>query len=132
AMLEVRDHGIGIAPDAQERIFQPFERAVPSREISGFGLGLYISRQIVEAHGGSLTVESAPGRGSTFTVRLPCSAPGQVVESSASPSTLTTTSTITSTITLTPTFELRRYLTGIGASRIRPEARATTPRSFRR
>ncbi len=71
AVLRVRDHGIGIAPGEQERIFQPFERGVPSRAISGFGLGLYIARQIVEAHGGAIAVASTPGQGSTFTVRLP-------------------------------------------------------------
>ena len=75
AVLAVKDQGIGIAPGEQQRIFGPFERAVPSREISGFGLGLYIARQIVEAHGGSIAVESAPGQGSTFTVRLPPRAP---------------------------------------------------------
>jgi len=75
AVLAVKDQGIGIAPGELQRIFGPFERAVPSREISGLGLGLYIARQIVEAHGGSIAVESAPGRGSTFTVRLPPRAP---------------------------------------------------------
>ena len=48
-----------------------FERAVTVRQYGGLGLGLYISREIVESHGGKLLVDSAPGRGSTFTVELP-------------------------------------------------------------
>jgi PAS domain S-box-containing protein len=71
ACLRVRDHGIGIAPEDQRRIFQRFERAVPVSHYSGFGLGLWIAREIVGAHGGSIDVDSAIGRGSTFTVRLP-------------------------------------------------------------
>lgn len=70
AWLEVRDRGIGIAPEASQRIFERFERAA-SRNFGGLGLGLYIVRQIVEAHGGSIGVESALGVGSTFTVKLP-------------------------------------------------------------
>jgi signal transduction histidine kinase len=69
--LTVRDHGIGIPPDAQERIFQRFERLVPVRHFGGFGLGLWIVRQIIEAHGGRVEVESRPEEGSTFTVELP-------------------------------------------------------------
>jgi PAS domain S-box-containing protein len=71
ARLEVRDGGIGIAPADQERIFEPFERAVPATAYPGLGLGLWIARQIAAAHGGSLTVESTPGRGATFVLRLP-------------------------------------------------------------
>lgn len=71
AVLRVVDHGIGIDEEHQKRIFQRFERAVTSRDFGGLGLGLWISRQIVEASGGSIEVESTPGRGSTFTVRLP-------------------------------------------------------------
>lgn len=71
ARLEVRDGGIGIAPADQERIFAPFERAVPATAYAGLGLGLWIARQIAAAHGGSLTVESTPGRGATFVLRLP-------------------------------------------------------------
>ncbi|HVY60307.1 MAG TPA: sensor histidine kinase, partial [Planctomycetota bacterium] len=71
ARLVVRDEGIGIAPEAQARIFDRFERAVSSRSFAGFGLGLWITRQIVEAHGGSIRVESAAGAGATFTVELP-------------------------------------------------------------
>jgi PAS domain S-box-containing protein len=72
ARLIVRDHGIGIAPEAQERVFQRFERAAASREYGGLGLGLYITQRIVAAHGGSITLDSAPGEGAAFTVLLPC------------------------------------------------------------
>lgn len=71
ARLGVRDHGIGIAPEEVERIFSRFERAVPSRAYAGLGLGLYIVRQIVTAHGGTIRVESQPGQGATFIVELP-------------------------------------------------------------
>jgi PAS domain S-box-containing protein len=71
ARLVVRDQGIGIAPKDQRRIFLRFERAVSERHYGGFGLGLWISRQIVEAMGGTIGVQSALGRGATFTVRLP-------------------------------------------------------------
>jgi signal transduction histidine kinase/CHASE1-domain containing sensor protein len=70
ATLTVRDHGIGISEDDQRRIFQRFERAVSQRNYGGFGLGLWIVRQVVEAQGGAVRVESAPGEGSTFTVEL--------------------------------------------------------------
>lgn len=69
--LTVRDHGIGIDEQAQEEIFEPFERAVPSRRYGGLGLGLYIVRTIVQALGGSIRVDSAPGEGAMFTVELP-------------------------------------------------------------
>jgi PAS domain S-box-containing protein len=71
ARLVVRDHGIGIAPEDAERIFQRFERAVVARSYAGLGLGLYIVRQIVEAHEGTICVESQPGSGSTFTIHIP-------------------------------------------------------------
>jgi signal transduction histidine kinase/NO-binding membrane sensor protein with MHYT domain len=70
AWVVVRDRGIGIAPESLQRIFERFERAA-SRNFGGLGLGLYITRQIVEAHGGTISVESELGRGSTFTVKLP-------------------------------------------------------------
>jgi signal transduction histidine kinase len=69
--LTVRDEGIGIATEALDRIFERFERAVSGRNYSGLGLGLYITRQIVESLGGQVSAQSVPGQGSTFTVRLP-------------------------------------------------------------
>jgi signal transduction histidine kinase len=69
--LAVADGGAGIAPEAQARIFGRFERADPGRKDGGRGLGLWIVRSLVEAHGGRVAVESAPGRGATFTVTLP-------------------------------------------------------------
>jgi PAS domain S-box-containing protein len=74
AKLIVRDHGIGIDKANQERIFGRFERAVSPTEISVFGLGLYISKQIVEMHKRSIRVESELGKGSTFTLELPIEA----------------------------------------------------------
>ena len=71
ARITVRDHGIGIAPEHQERIFHRFERAVPSSAFGGLGLGLYAARQVVVAHGGTLRVESESGQGATFIVELP-------------------------------------------------------------
>jgi PAS domain S-box-containing protein len=70
ALVEIRDRGIGIAAEDADRIFEKFARAVP-RAYGGLGLGLYITRRLVEAHGGTISVESALGQGSTFRVRLP-------------------------------------------------------------
>ena len=63
------DHGIGLNPNQIQRLFQPFVRY--NQAIEGLGLGLYISKAIVEAHGGRIWVESIPGQGSTFMVALP-------------------------------------------------------------
>jgi signal transduction histidine kinase len=71
ARLRVEDHGIGIDPAEQKHIFERFGRAVSARHYAGLGLGLYICRRIVEAHGGSIRVESQPGAGAAFTVELP-------------------------------------------------------------
>jgi signal transduction histidine kinase len=71
ARIAVADQGIGISPEQQERIFQKFERAVSERHYGGFGLGLWVVRQIVEAHGGTVRVTSQPGEGSMFVVELP-------------------------------------------------------------
>ncbi|HYO51979.1 sensor histidine kinase [Archangium sp.] len=71
ATLTVRDEGIGIPAEALPRLFGRFERAVSEREYGGLGLGLYISRQLVEAMGGRVRVDSRPGEGATFTVELP-------------------------------------------------------------
>ena len=71
AVLRVTDRGIGIEPRDLERIFGRFERAVSARHYGGFGLGLWIAREIVEAAGGAIAVASTPGQGATFTVTLP-------------------------------------------------------------
>ncbi|MDC0742749.1 ATP-binding sensor histidine kinase [Polyangium mundeleinium] len=70
ARIVVEDHGIGIDPARQERIFECFERAA-SENYGGLGLGLYLSRRIAEAHGGTLQVQSQPGVGASFTLELP-------------------------------------------------------------
>jgi signal transduction histidine kinase len=77
ARLAVRDHGIGIAPTDRERIFERFERASSVRHYGGLGLGLYITRQVVEAHGGTIRVVSHTGAGSTFAVELPLTVPSR-------------------------------------------------------
>jgi signal transduction histidine kinase len=77
--VDVEDHGVGIPPDGVARLFQRFTRVrtADTASISGTGLGLYISRRIVEAHGGRIRVESEPGRGSTFSFTVPlAAAPG--------------------------------------------------------
>lgn len=71
ARVEVRDQGIGISPENQRRIFQQFERLAANHAIHGLGLGLFISEQIVAAHGGEIVVESEEGNGSMFRVCLP-------------------------------------------------------------
>lgn len=71
----VSDSGCGIAPEEQERIFAPFYRAQTDKRFpQGMGLGLTIARDLVAAHGGQLTVESTPGQGSRFLLRLPLAA----------------------------------------------------------
>lgn len=69
--IAVTDRGVGIAPEDQPHLFDRFFRARGARRPEGLGLGLYIARLLVEAHGGSLSAESALGRGSTFRVVLP-------------------------------------------------------------
>ncbi len=71
AWLQVRDLGIGVAEVDQRHIFERFERAVSSQNYGGLGLGLYIVKRIVEAHGGTIRVESVPGQGACFLVDLP-------------------------------------------------------------
>lgn len=73
--ISVIDHGIGIAKGNQTKIFKRFERAVNANEISGLGLGLFITRQIVKAHGGKISVESKLNHGATFIVELPTNLP---------------------------------------------------------
>jgi PAS domain S-box-containing protein len=69
--FKIRDEGLGIPYHLQPKIFERFERAVDPRKISGLGLGLYVCRQIVVAHGGVISLDSSPGRGATFIVTLP-------------------------------------------------------------
>lgn len=84
--LSVRDHGPGIPPEQQRRIFERFKKAPAQGEKKeGFGLGLYIVRQLVEAHGGAVLVESREGEGATFTVELPLLPPGREVDATTQP-----------------------------------------------
>ena len=70
--LEVEDHGLGIPANEQEQLFQPFQRGSAQRKgVPGTGLGLYICRRIMEAHGGSISLQSTEGVGTTVTVTLP-------------------------------------------------------------
>jgi signal transduction histidine kinase len=71
ARVRVHDQGIGIAAEHQDRIFERFERLVADRHYGGFGLGLWITRHLVEAQGGRVMVQSKVGEGSTFVVELP-------------------------------------------------------------
>jgi signal transduction histidine kinase len=77
--LQVIDEGSGISPEHRTQIFNPyFTTKQHGRAIRGFGLGLTIVQKIAALHGGSVTVESAPGQGATFTVDLPCEPPAAV------------------------------------------------------
>ena len=69
--VDVKDAGAGISRADQARIFQAFERVTTKSRVGGLGLGLYIGRQIAVAHGGTLSVDSKPGQGATFTLELP-------------------------------------------------------------
>lgn len=71
AVIKVKDYGPGISPEDQKRIFERFERATGTDSVSGLGLGLFISREIMGLHHGTISVDSTPGKGSTFTVTLP-------------------------------------------------------------
>jgi signal transduction histidine kinase len=72
AVIAVRDYGIGISKEDQEHLFEPFRRASLAREtIPGAGLGLYVVRRLVDAHSGRIEVDSLPGQGACFSVRLP-------------------------------------------------------------
>jgi signal transduction histidine kinase len=70
--VRVRDEGCGMDAETQRTLFEPFFTTKPK----GTGLGLYVSQDIVRRHGGSLTVSSEPGRGTTFTLELPCEPQG--------------------------------------------------------
>jgi signal transduction histidine kinase len=82
ARIQVRDRGVGIAAADLSRIFERFERAA-AKHVGGFGLGLWIVRQVVDALGGSIGVESRLGAGSVFTVELPLEPPGRDVPGAA-------------------------------------------------
>ncbi len=82
AVITVRDHGPGIAAEHRPYIFERFYQAAPSRSTAGLGLGLFISRQIAELHGGELTAEFPPDGGTRFVMRLPVR---QEVHSSSAP-----------------------------------------------
>jgi signal transduction histidine kinase len=72
-VVAVSDTGIGVAPEDQERIFHSFQQVASDEEVrrEGSGLGLALSRRLVERHGGTLVVASTPGRGATFVARFP-------------------------------------------------------------
>lgn len=71
AVFTIRDHGPGIAIKEQERIFRKFERASSTKNYGGFGIGLFVSKTIVDAHKGSIEVRDGEGGGAVFTVKLP-------------------------------------------------------------
>ena len=77
AVLTVVDHGIGISSEDRARIFERFERAVSARHFGGMGVGLYVVRQVVQALGGTVDVESEPAGGSQFIVTLPLAGPAE-------------------------------------------------------
>jgi two-component system sensor histidine kinase SenX3 len=104
--IAVTDQGLGIAPEEQERIFERFYRVdtARSRATGGTGLGLAIVKHVVDNHGGTVSVWSQPGRGSTFTIRLPAatpapSAPSEPSVSSAPPSPPTSSAPPTLSVT---------------------------------
>jgi PAS domain S-box-containing protein len=72
ARVRVRDHGVGLPAEQQEMIFQRFGRAPHTRGFGGLGLGLWIARELLEAMGGTIRVESTPGEGATFEIGLGC------------------------------------------------------------
>jgi len=78
AVVCVADNGDGMSPETLEHLFEPYYQGDTSRSVQGLGLGLSIAGQIVELCGGQITVDSKPGAGSTFTVRLPLHRPGKV------------------------------------------------------
>ncbi len=85
--IAVQDHGIGISRDEQRRIFERFHRVSTGavHDVRGSGLGLSIVQHVVHAHGGRVTVESEPGRGSTFTIHLPVERAAEAGEPLAAP-----------------------------------------------
>lgn len=85
ATVGVQDQGIGIEPDEQSRIFEPFARVQRGDDVPGTGLGLWISKAIAESHGGRIWVDSAVRKGSSFTVILPSAVPAGGGEGAARP-----------------------------------------------
>jgi signal transduction histidine kinase len=75
ARLAVRDRGVGVPPERRDRLFEPFQQAHGEGYGGGMGLGLYVSRQIAELHGGAVRAEFPPDGGSRFVVELPAGAP---------------------------------------------------------
>jgi signal transduction histidine kinase len=75
ALLEVEDAGAGVPEALRPRVFEAFERGTTPRAVSGLGLGLFIVRQIVEAHGGTVQLEQAPSGGARFVIEIPCAEP---------------------------------------------------------
>jgi signal transduction histidine kinase len=84
ALLQVADTGMGISDEEQRHLFQRFFRTAEATRnaIQGTGLGLAITKAIAEGHGGTVSVESVEGRGTTFTVELPLDAPSVPAEAS--------------------------------------------------
>ena len=85
ASIAVRDQGSGISAQDQQRIFEQFERVAENGHAGGLGLGLFITRQLVEAHGGSISVQSQLGEGSVFTVTLPLAAAAETALGRSAP-----------------------------------------------
>jgi signal transduction histidine kinase len=75
AVFTVVDRGVGVPAERLASLFSPFERAVSKENYGGLGLGLFFTRKVVEAHGGSVSATSAPAEGAVFTVRLPLWSP---------------------------------------------------------
>ena len=73
-LLEIADAGAGMTPEQQERLFEPFHRG-PQAQEDGTGLGMAIFKEIMDVHGAAVGVRSAPGAGTTLTIRLPAAAP---------------------------------------------------------
>ena len=71
AYVRVTDHGSGVKPEDRDRIFERFERGVSNPSVSGYGLGLWLVRNIARAHGGDVALSSVPGHGAAFTLSLP-------------------------------------------------------------
>jgi len=83
AYIEVRDHGAGIPPDRLSKIFQRFGRAGPIAHSGGLGLGLYLAREVIHAHGGSIRFDSKPNQGCTFSIDVPMHTRAKAAVSSA-------------------------------------------------